>query len=332
MQYQNPKRDRFMRVLIYGAGSVGLGIGSCLIASGADVTFLVKKAAESILLKEGLFRDGIFGSYHALPGSFHVITSLDDPSIEHFEYILVCVKSFDTRTASADLSSHKTIFNDTSKIVLFQNGWGNAEIMAERFPKEIVYSARVITGFIRNTFNRVRITVHADSIHIGSLFSTTVCEEIAPLCESISKGGIGCINVKDIGKDLWAKMLYNCALNPLGAIFSVPYGELASYNESREIMDTIIRETYHVMKEKGYSTFWKSPEEYCKVFYGELVPRTAAHESSMLQDIRASKRTEIDALNGEVVRLSSNPGLFTPVNYAIANMIAFISRQNRKQC
>ena len=74
--------------------------------------------------------------------------------------------------------------------------------------------------------NEVEITVHADSIHIGSLFDgDLLCME--KLCELITKGDIPCEKTDSIEKDLWAKMLYNCALNPLGAILDVPYGVLA---------------------------------------------------------------------------------------------------------
>jgi 2-dehydropantoate 2-reductase len=203
--------------------------------------------------------------------------------------------------------------------------------MAEYVSKRIVYSARVITGFVREESHRVRITVHADAIHIGSLFSGTQCEEIRDLCRAISAGGIDCFNTRDIGKDLWAKMLYNCALNPLGAIFSVPYGTLSENEESRDLMNAIIGEIFRVMEKHGFTTHWNTPDDYCRAFYKDLVRLTAAHESSMLQDIRAGRRTEIDAMNGEVVRLAASSDVHTPVNLTVTKMIRFIETRNRIQ-
>jgi 2-dehydropantoate 2-reductase len=318
-----------MDILVYGGGAVGLGIGSCLIKSGARVTILAREETRRALSEHGLVREGIFGEHHAPPGTFGVVSGLDECEGDAYDFILVCTKSFDTENAAHDLADHGRLLGENGRVVLFQNGWGNAETMASRIPKEIVYSARVITGFIRPLPHKVVITVHADAIHAGSLFSGSPCEELLPLCEAITNGGIECINVRNVGKDIWAKMLYNCALNPLGAIFSVPYGALALHDESRAIMDSIVREVYSVMQNHGYETLWKTPEEYCAVFYADLVRLTAAHESSMLQDLRAGRRTEIDALNGAVVRLSKNPGQETPVNLTVSRMIGFISLLNR---
>jgi 2-dehydropantoate 2-reductase len=318
-----------MNALVYGGGAVGLGIASCLIKTGANVTILVRSDTKNLLDTKGLYRTGIFGEDHARPGSFEAITNLDELADKSFDFILVCTKSFDTGNAASDIARHIRLLGENGKIVLFQNGWGNAELMAAHLARESIYSARVITGFVRPDKNSVNITVHADAIHIGSLFRDTSCDEIAPLCQAISGGGIGCINVRGIGRDLWAKMLYNCALNPLGAIFSVPYGALSEHRETRAIMDSVIREIYGIMEKYGFATHWKTPDEYCAVFYEDLVRLTASHESSMLQDLRAGKRTEIDALNGEVVRLSKNPEAETPVNQMLANMIGFISSRNR---
>jgi 2-dehydropantoate 2-reductase len=169
----------------------------------------------------------------------------------------------------------------------------------------------------------VEITVHADAIHIGSLFSGDV-SVVEPLCRAIHAGGIPCEKTDSIGEDLWAKMLYNCALNPLGAILRVPYGALADEASTRMLMSQIVEEVFAVMSAAGYRTHWRRPEEFLKVFYGQLVPDTAEHESSMLQDISAGKRTEIEALNGAVLKLAKRYGIEVPYNRAVHNLIRFI--------
>lgn len=68
-------------------------------------------------------------------------------------------------------------------------------------------------------------------------------------------------------------------------------------------MKNIVDEIFEVMRAKGYKTYWENSEEYLKTFYEKLLPPTRGHYSSTLQDIRAGKRTEIDALNGQVVNL-----------------------------
>jgi len=316
-----------MKVLIYGGGSVGLGIASCLLKSGEQISIIGRPDTIANLQQYGLVRKGIFGQYHARPTNFDCSSSLSAASEQVYDYILVSIKSCDSRQAAEDISQHKACFNDATRIVLCQNGWGNAEIFSSFLPKKQIFNARVITGFSRPKPNEVLITVHADAIHIGSLFGTK-SSEIKGLCEAITNGDIPCRPTGDIEKDLWAKMLYNCALNPLGAILDVPYGTLAENDSTRFIMDNITEEIFKVLAAAGYKTHWKKAKDFLKVFYDRLVPDTAEHRSSTLQDLHAKKKTEIDALNGAVIKLADEHNIYVPYNKAIYNMIKFIEANN----
>jgi len=311
-----------MRVLIYGGGSVGLGIGSCLIKSGVHVDILARKATVRDLQQEGLTRRGIFGEYVAGPAKFSSFTSLDDFCRQVYDYVLVCTKSFDSAAAAEDILRHSSILTEKTKLILFQNGWGNAQVFSSRFDDGRIYNARVITGFQRVRNNEVTVTVHADPIHVGSLFSNSQ-GEVEDLCRMISEGDIPCETTDSIEKDLWAKMLYNCALNPLGAILNVPYGALAEQESARDIMRAVIEEVFDVMDATGLQTHWRKADDFIEVFYGRLVPDTAGHRSSMLQDIAAGKKTEIDALNGAVIALAGEHHIRVPYNSVLYNMVKF---------
>lgn len=312
-----------MRVLIYGGGSVGLGIASCLVKAGAEIDIIGRENTVRALRRGGLVRSGIFGKYYAGPREFSSYSSLDEVQEGVFDYILVCVKSFDTFKAAEELSKYKQLFDERTKIVLFQNGWGNAEVFLSFFEPGQIYNARVITGFRRVEKNEVEITVHADSIHVGSLFSNDLsC--IEQLCEFISRGDIPCEKTDSVGKDLWAKMLYNCALNPLGAVLDVPYGVLAENEFTRTIMNSIIEEIFDVMAVAGYETHWQKPGDFLEIFYRKLVPDTSEHKSSTLQDILAKKKTEVDTLNGAVIKLAEKYGTNVPYNSVVYNMVKFI--------
>jgi len=338
-----------MKVLIYGAGAVGLGVASCLLKSQEDVCLVARSDTVAALRKSGLVRTGIFGRFRARPETFCAYESLNEIENRNFDFILVCTKSFDSAAAAEDLLRHPELFSDPApilarkepsnsetaafqnrcgtKIVLCQNGWGNAEKFMAHFPKEQVYSARVITGFSRHRPNEVEVTVHADAIHIGSLFGCDLAT-VKPLANVITEGGIPSATVPDIEKDLWAKMLYNCALNPLGAILDVPYGALAQNRWSRALMNHIIEEVFAVMTAAGFQTHWQSADGFLKVFYDRLVPDTAGHKSSTLQDIAAGRKTEIDALTGAVIKLADQHHVPIPHNHTVYNLICFIESQN----
>jgi len=169
--------------------------------------------------------------------------------------------------------------------------------------------------------------IGADAIKIGSLFSSPL-GELTNLCQSITQGGIPCVISKDVQKDIWAKILYNCALNPLGAILDVPYGALKENGYSRELMDDIIRETFSVMQKAGYQTHWATADAYLRIFHEKLIPSTAKHRSSTLQDLEAKKKTEIDALNGTVIALADQYGIDVPTNRSLYKIIKFIEERN----
>ena len=320
-----------MRALVYGGGAVGLGLASCLLKSQVSVDIIARQGTVSALREKGLVRTGIFGDFCASPSTFGSWASLRELPAGSCDYILACTKSFDSADAAKDLSLHSSLFAAETKIVLFQNGWGNAEAFLGCFEKERIYNARVITGFERHEPNEVCVTVHADAIHIGSLFGCDL-SAVAELAEAIDEGGIPCQVTSGIGKDIWAKMLYNCALNPLGAILGVPYGALAASGSTRMIMNGIIKEAFDVMKRAGYETHWQSAEDFLEVFYGKLVPDTAEHKSSTLQDIAAGKRSEIDALNGAVIQLAGEVGMSAPYNCIAYHLVKFKQGAKRVGC
>jgi 2-dehydropantoate 2-reductase len=172
----------------------------------------------------------------------------------------------------------------------------------------------------------VEVTVHAQPVALGSLHHTG-CPELIPLRDGIRKGGLTCELTDAIGKDLWAKMLFNCSLNPLGAIFNVPYGELKESPHTRAIMSEIVREIFAVIHASGFESYWNSPGEYYDFLLDTLIPRTALHESSTLQDIRLKKKTEIDALTGAIVALGKAHGIPVPVNSMLYEMIRFMENR-----
>ena len=236
------------------------------------------------------------------------------------DYILVCTKTLANEEIAALLWENRRKFSAGFTIVIMQNGWGMDTLYLNYFEKSQLYQARIITGFERTAPNSSNITVHTAPILFGSLYGCST-DRVQPLAAAICASGIPSETTEDLSAALWAKMLYNTTLNPLGAILGVPYGRLTEIPESRRIMDRLIDETFLVLDACGYRTFWNSPEEYREVFYGKLVPDTYAHRSSTLQDMEKKKKTEIDTLNGCVVRLAEEHGLDVPTHRMICELI-----------
>ncbi len=310
-----------LAVGVIGAGAVGLGLGSCLLEAGARVHFVVRTAeTASALREEGVRRTGVFGDTVCGPERLDVTTSLRDLASAAPDCVLVCTKTTAALELARRLAEVWDAFPAEPAMVLCQNGWGSAECFAARLPPRQIFCARVITGFRRVAPAAVEITAHAQPIRMGSLYGEDPAR-LGPLCEAIARGGIPCELSPAIAKDLFAKLLYNCALNPLAALRKVPYGPLGDDPQSREILACVVREIFDVLHGTGNETHWGSAAEYLDFFYRELLPPTRQHESSMLQDIRAGRETEIDALCGAVTLLGSTAQVPTPVNEALRTLI-----------
>ena len=315
-----------LRVAIVGAGAVGLGIASALVAPearGSVERIRIVTRRESVaraLAEGGIARRGIFGDCDAPGDAFDVEAGLASLAGERFDWIIVATKTPAAEGVARELAEHWPRIEGAKRVLLTFNGWGTADHFAAQLPHDVLYSARVITGFRREAPGSVDIAVTAGPILVGSLYGADV-EAAAPVCAALAAGGIPCETSDDIASELWAKMLYNCALNPLGALIGVPYGVLGEREETRSIMAAVVAEIFAFMAATGHRTHWDDAASYLEHFYGTLLPPTAAHESSMLQDLRAGRRSEIDALSGAIVDLAQQHGLATPVNAALAKLV-----------
>jgi 2-dehydropantoate 2-reductase len=143
------------------------------------------------------------------------------------------------------------------------------------------------------------------------------------LANALNEAGIPSDITDNIAGYIWAKALYNCALNPLSAILSVNYGKLADDKNTKEIMEEIIREIYVVAKAKGIKLLMENAEDYISLFFNKLIPPTKDHHSSMYQDLRAKRQTEIDAMNATIVKYAKFYNIKAPMNMAVTNLIKF---------
>lgn len=312
-----------MRVVVLGAGAVGLGLGSFLLAAGERVAFVGRPGTVAALRRDGLVRGGRFGAHRAGPGTFAAAPSLRDLAAAGFaapDVVLACVKSFDSDAAAASLAAEPGLLGGETLVVVCQNGWGGADPFARRLGEARVYGARVITGFVRSSPARVEVTAHAEPVAVGSLFGAPPAAA-EPLCDGLRRGGLPAETTDRLGELLLAKLLYNGCLNALGAICGVSYGALAESPHARAVMRDVAEETFAVLAAAGLRTGWPSAGAFLKAFYEELLPPTAAHEPSTLQDLRAGRRTEIDALNGAVVRLAEAHGVDAPVNRTLCEIV-----------
>lgn len=308
-----------MKFLIFGAGALGQALGCMLAAKGHHVELVLRKRYLETIGRNGLTVQGLFGEFSAAFSAdrlHETIETVKGP----FDYILLTTKTYDTADAIRQLKKNPI---NSSSLVSMQNGCGNVEQLKDAFGEDRIIGARVITGFEIQEPGLVNITVSADSIHVGSCRRNHISDTAAKLARTIDSAGHPCKAVSDIYKSLFSKLLYNCTLNPLGAILGVHYGRLSEHDETIRIMNAVIDETFAVITAMGGKTDWPSPEAYRETFYRELIPATYHHRPSMLQDLENNKPTEIDSLAGYISRQGIKFSVKTPNCDFLTSLVKF---------
>ncbi len=303
-------------ILVVGLGSVGTVFAVFLKKAGHNVYGLVKDKSKYNC--QNLKVDGIWGEHTVkLDG---IVDKVEDLNVD-FDIIIVAVKSFDTQNA---VKMIKNLVKENTYLILTQNGYGNYETAINYIPKEKVLVGRVIFGSKINNTCQATITVNADDVRIGHPENLTNEKKVIEIVCTVKHSGIPASYSKDIYKILWDKILYNSALNPLGALLKKRYGELAENPYTREIMNDIIKEIFQVCHLNNIPLNFQSADEYIEFFYTKLIPPTKDHYPSMYYDLINGKRTEIDALNGAIVKLGERFGYIPKVNKTIVNLIKSI--------
>jgi 2-dehydropantoate 2-reductase len=308
------------RILIAGAGAIGSVIGAMLHRAGHRVTMLGRREHLEAAARDGLRISGLLGEHVTRGIDFvHDAARLDG----HFDLILVTVKPYDTAGIAAAIASRLA---PRGFAVSLQNGLGNIEALGARFGIERVLGGRVIFGAEMPTPGAAHVTVFADPIAIGP--DPAQQTEIAALARAASeiatildRAGVPTVAVNDIMPVIWTKLLYNVALNPLGALFAMSYGELTAEPDLHRIIDDVIDEAFGVARRLDINLPFADAAAYREVFYGRLIPSTASHRPTMLNDLRRRGRTDIDALNGKIVELGDKLGVAVTVNRTLTRMI-----------
>ena len=303
-------------ILVVGLGAVGTVFATFLKESNHNVYGLVKDHHLKLVKDNTLTVQGIWGDHKA---KLDLITSnVENLKDVDFDLIIVAVKSFDTEETVKSLIP---LVKSKTKLLLTQNGYGNYEIASKYIEKSKLLLGRVIFGSKLIEPFHAYVTVNADDVRIGQPENLLEDKEVLDVVCTIKHSGIPASFSKDIYKVLWDKILYNCALNPLGALLECSYGTLAENKKTKEIMDLIIDEIFQVAKLNNIKLNYDNPEDYKKVFYEKLIPPTKDHFPSMYYDLKNGKKVEIDALNGAIVKLGEKAKYLPKVNFTITNLV-----------
>jgi 2-dehydropantoate 2-reductase len=297
------------RVLILGAGAVGLSVAAKL-SGVCTVHAVCRPASAKVIRGQGFSLTGIWGEE-----TYRFSAADTVPAGACFDYVIITSKSKDTDAICRQFAP----FICETETVSLQNGIGNEEIISNY--TDHVIGGMIITGFEWRGDASVHVSVEAGPAKFGR-FPGGMDSRVEKLVSLLTDAGIRVEASRNIRADLWGKTLYNCALNPLGAIMGVPYGELAA-PPSWRIIGQIVREAFAVVEAEGVQLQWSTADDYLAYLHDVQLPATARHHSSMLQDLSRGRTTEITFLNGAVAEKGRAHAIPTPYNDFIVDLIRF---------
>lgn len=303
-----------MRILMMGSGSVGTAVGGFMAKAGHRVTLVGRPAHMEAIRRHGLHISGIWGRHHIED----IACCTEVPAEGEFDLVLLTVKAFDTDSA---IEAAAPCVGPETLVCSYQNGLSNADRIARVVGWPRTLGARVIWGTRITEPGHVEVTVSANPTAIGAYHEDTPLDRVGAIVGAMNSAGIPTVFTEDIRAELWAKVAYNCALNPLCALLDCRYGDLTESPNTRRVMEGVIREIYTVAAAKGVVLFPGTAEEYADLFYTRLVPPTANHFGSMREDFRQKRRTEIDALNGAIAHMGEQLEIACPTNAFLTQLV-----------
>jgi 2-dehydropantoate 2-reductase len=306
-----------MRVAVVGAGAIGCYFGGMLARAGVSVCLIGRQQHVDAINREGLFIDGVrVRERIRVPAS----TALD--SVRDSQIVLFCVKTVDTESMAHALEPHLapggTLFS-------FQNGVDNVDRIYSATKIEaistVVYVASAMAGP-----GHVKHSGRGDLIMGIPAWQLKVNEQrrvdLQPTATMFENAGIPCRLSSAIETELWTKMIINCAYNGISALGRSQYGRIVKFKPARDLVERIVEETVAVARAEGVSL--STGALIADTF--KLADAMPSATSSTAQDINRGKPTEIDSLNGYVVRMGAKHGIPTPVNHVVHTLVKLLEQ------
>ncbi len=298
-----------MKITIVGPGAVGLLLAGYLQKGGATVSLLDELEERAFLLnREGIRWEGFESDFRF---SVPVSLSLEDP--QGIDLVILCVKAYHTGGAARQLNEA----GYRGPVMTLQNGVGNIEMITGNCPGNPVIAGITSEGANLAADNHVRHAGKGKTIFGKVMKGRPDDGFMEQLAAIMRKGGLDAELSSDPQSLVWGKVLVNAGINALTAILWVRNGELLEIEPARALMKDLVLEGKEVIMRKGLTFLDEDPvvrvEDVCR--------RTAGNYSSMYMDIKNGRRTEIDFINGAIVREGASLGVMCPYNDAMVKIV-----------
>jgi 2-dehydropantoate 2-reductase len=320
-----------LRIGIMGAGAVGCYVGGSLSAGGADVVFVGRERLKKELEASGLVLADLDGATGRVVAKEKVVFETELSALADCDVVLCCVKSAQTEEAGHELAA---VLSPRTIVVSLQNGVRNADVLRLPLPDQIVLGG--IVGFNvvskgNGTFRRATsgpLVIEASSD-----------PRVTELAGKLSEAGFEVEVVANIRPLQWSKLIMNLN-NAVGALSDQPTRELLFSKGYRRVLGAVMAEALAVLRAAKEPTaklgvlpiglfpvMLRLPSPLLRVIANAQVKIDPEARSSMWEDLSRNRPTEVDHLNGEIVRLAKSCGAAAPLN---TRMVALVHAAEKR--
>lgn len=298
-----------MKIAVLGAGSMGCVYGGILAKAGYDVT-LIDVWAEHV---KAIQENGLIINENGSEIIIKNIKAVTDPrEVGEVDLVIVLVKATVTEQA---MEGAKSLIGENTRVLTLQNGLGNIEKLIKVVGKEKVLAGVTEHGANMLAPGRVQHAGTGDTI-IGEL-DGKLSNSLRKIGSVFEKAGLGVCYSNNVMGALWRKLLVNVGINALTAITGLRNGRLIELEETDELLRVAVREAVSIANAKGIDLELADPVEHVR----DVARMTGKNRSSMLQDVTKKRKTEIEVINGAIVKEGVQLGISTPVNKVLYNLV-----------
>jgi 2-dehydropantoate 2-reductase len=297
-----------MRVVILGSGAMGCLYGAAFHRAGADVTLIDVNAEHVRTINEHGLELELRSGTEVLP----IPARLPAQVTELADLVVVFTKTFHTDAALSGISA---AIGPATWLLSLQNGLGNDQrLAAHAAPERVMVGASTLPADLVGP-GRVRSHGEGGSkLYPAFGGDPAFAQEVAEL---LTRGGLPAALDPQIHEAIWSKAIFNAAMNPLCALTRRTPGFLGENPEGRALYGAVVEEGVAVARANGIMIEAQPIHDLTEV----SVTDHANHEASMLQDVKAGRRTEVDAINGAIVRAAHIAGVAAPVTETLWRLV-----------
>jgi 2-dehydropantoate 2-reductase len=297
-----------MKIAVVGAGAMGSIFGARFGGAGLDTTFV--DVSQPLVNK--INADGVTIVRAEEETATRVPATTDPASVGAVDIAVFFVKCYQTRSAA---EAARPLVGPETVVASLQNGWGNGDVLASVYdPGQIVvgvtYNSGTAVGLGQVAHAGVGPT-YVGPYAGGSLGAAEM------LSETLARCGLEAHATQEIGPEVWKKLVLNAATLPTAALTGMNAGALTAHEDIHELVSAVAREAIAVAQLLGYEIDEQERVDYIHT----LLERAGSTKASMLQDFEAGRRTEIDVINGAVVKAGHESGVPVPLNQALVALV-----------